>query len=162
MPDRNEQLADHYLKLAGVAAVYVDAATGAVGVQEVVGLEVEPGRMVWCCVRGHHHALAVMYANAPQGASRLSTMAAIGARLEELAEAAGMGLTPHHVAVERALAAVRAVDQAIDKMQHNGGMKDLNCAFKVAHKVDPSLRYFDYLHAQKLSMLDALARETNR
>ena len=150
---RTAALADHYLRVAGIAAVYVDAATDAVGVENVVGLEVAAGRLVWCCARGHHHT--GIYANTPRYASEATTMAAIGARLEDLAEAAGIGLTPHHIAVQRALAAVHAVNDAIDKMQHNGGMKDLNRAFKAARKVDPSLRYFDYLHAHKAAMLEA-------
>jgi hypothetical protein len=35
-------------------------------------------------------------------------------------------------------------------------MRDLNRAFKAARKADPSLRYHDYLHAQKAAMLEAM------
>jgi hypothetical protein len=90
-----------------------------------------------------------------------SHQAAIAAQ-EELAGDYSIGLTPHSVAVDRALAAVQAVNDAIDHMQHNGGMEELNRAFKAARKVDRSLRYFDYLHAKKASMLETVAREANR
>jgi hypothetical protein len=39
-------------------------------------------------------------------------------------------------------------------------MRDLNRAFKAARKVDRSLRYHNYLHAEKAAMLDAMARES--
>ena len=50
---------------------------------------------------------------------------------------------------------------AVDHLQHNGGMREFNAGFKAARKAEPSLRYFDYLHAKKASMLEAMARETN-
>ena len=65
----------------------------------------------------------------------------------------------YRVAVARALAAVQAVNDTIERMQHNGGMKELNRAFKAARKAVPSLRYFEYLHAKKASMLEAMARQ---
>lgn len=43
-------------------------------------------------------------------------------------------------------------------MQSNGALRDLNRAFKEARKVDPSLRYQNYLHAR----LEAMAAEANR
>jgi hypothetical protein len=82
---------------------------------------------------------------------------AIAVKLEEIAELGGVGLTPHAVAIDRALAAVAAVNDTIDKMGSTGELK--NRAFKEARRVDPSLRYFDYLHARKAAMLEALARE---
>jgi len=67
----------------------------------------------------------------------------------------------HRIAVERAYAAVNAVNVAVEHMQGNGGLREFNAGFKVARKAEPSLRYFDYLHAKKASMLEAMARETN-
>jgi predicted transcriptional regulator of viral defense system len=84
---------------------------------------------------------------------------AIAAQLEELAYDHGIGITVHRIAIQRALAAVQAINDTIDRMQHNGGMKELNRAFKAARKVDPSLRYYDYLHAKKASMLEAMATQ---
>ena len=53
----NELLAEYYLRAAGVAAVWVDAA-GHVGAQDVAAIENEPGRIVYCCKRGSHFVLA--------------------------------------------------------------------------------------------------------
>jgi hypothetical protein len=39
MPNRNELLANHYLRVAGIAAVYVDA-DGTIGTQNIVGVEI--------------------------------------------------------------------------------------------------------------------------
>jgi hypothetical protein len=71
-------------------------------------------------------------------------------------------LTPHAVAIERALEAVAAVNDTIDKMGSTGELKAFNRAFKDARRVDPSIRYFDYIHARKAAMLEALAREVGR
>ena len=70
----------------------------------------------------------------------------------------GVGLTPHTVAIERAWP-VAAVNETIDKMGSTGELKAFNRAFKNARKVDPGIRYFDYIHARKAAMLEALARE---
>ncbi|OCK61510.1 hypothetical protein [Bradyrhizobium sp. LMTR 3] len=59
------------------------------------------------------------------------------------------------------MAAVVAVNEAIDKMGATGELKAFNRAFKDARNVDPSIRYFDYLHARKASMLEAMAREAH-
>jgi hypothetical protein len=88
--------------------------------------------------------------------------AAIAAKLEELADLGGVGLTPHQTAVDRALEAVTAVNETIDKMGSTGELKAFNRAFKEARKVDPAIRYFDYIHAQKAAMLEALARRRRR
>ncbi len=47
-----------------------------------------------------------------------------------LADAHGIGLTLHRITVERALAAVQAVNNAVEEMQHNGGLREINRAFK--------------------------------
>jgi len=69
-------------------------------------------------------------------------------------------LTPHAVAIDRALAAVAAVSDTIDKMGSTGEFKAFDRAFKEARAVDPSIRYVDYLEARKAAVLEALARET--
>jgi hypothetical protein len=88
------------------------------------------------------------------GKRRLSSTAA---KLKELADLGGVGLTPHAVAIDRALAAVAALNDTIDKMGSTGELKAFNRAFKDARKVDPGIRYFDYIHARKAAMLEALA-----
>jgi hypothetical protein len=71
--------------------------------------------------------------------------AAIAAKLGEIAGHGGAGLTPHAIAVDRALEAVTAVNDTIDKMGSTGQLKAFNRAFKEARKVDPAIRYFDRL-----------------
>lgn len=151
---RNEILAEYYLRAAGVAAVWIDP-DGHVGAQDVVSIDIQPGRIVYCCERGCHFILAyrlyewkkAIEADAP----------ATAAKLEELAELGGVGLTTHQVAIERAMAAVAAVNDAIDKMASTGELKAFNRALKEARTVDPTIRYFDYLEAKKAAMLEALA-----
>jgi hypothetical protein len=78
-------------------------------------------------------------------------------KLEEIAEHGGVGLTPHRTAIDRAIVAVTAVNDTIDKMGRTGKLKAFNRAFKEARAVDPSIKYIDYLEARKASMLEALA-----
>jgi hypothetical protein len=66
-------------------------------------------------------------------------------------------LTPHAVAIDRALQAVTAVNDTIDKMGSTDEIKAFNRAFKQAREVGPAIRYFDYIHARKAAMLEALA-----
>jgi hypothetical protein len=42
-------------------------------------------------------------------------------------------------------------------MGSTGELKAFNRAFKDAKRVDPSIRYFDYIDARKAAMLEALA-----
>jgi hypothetical protein len=154
-PTRNELLAEYYLRAAGVAAVWIDA-DGHVGAQDVALIEKEPGRVVYCCERGVHFTLA--YRLYEWKKAIVADPPSIAAKLEELADRGGVGLTSHAVAIDRALAAVTAVNDTIDKMGSTGELK----AFKEARKVDPSIRYFDYIHARKAAMLEALAREATR
>jgi hypothetical protein len=111
----------------------------------------------YCCERGNHFILA--YRLYEWKKAVIADPPAIGAKLEELADRGGVGLTPHAVAINRALAAVAAVNDTIDKMGSTGELKAFNRAFKEGRRVDPSIRYFDYIHARKAAMLEALARE---
>jgi hypothetical protein len=52
-----------------------------------------------------------------------------------------------------------AANETIDKMRSTGGLKAFSRAFKEARKADPLIRYFDYIHARKTAMLEALAVE---
>jgi hypothetical protein len=51
------------------------------------------------------------------------------AKLEDLADRGGVGLTPHAVAVDRPLAAVAKVNKTINKMGSTGDLKAFNRAF---------------------------------
>ena len=151
MPTRNELLAEHYLKVAGIAAVSVDRA-GAISAQPAASMEIPAVVVSFCCMSGDEARLARI-AEGCRG-----NQAAVAAQLEQLAGDLRIGLTPHAVVVQRALAAVDAVNAAIERLQSTGGLSDINRAFKAARKEMPSLRYFDYLHAHKAAMLEALAR----
>jgi hypothetical protein len=54
----------------------------------------------------------------------------------------------------------RGVTQKLAELQNAGGMKELNMAFKAARAAGPSLRYYDFIHAKKIAMLEAIARHT--
>jgi hypothetical protein len=153
---RNEFLAKHYLRAAGVAAVWIDA-DGHVGAQDIAKLEAEAGHTVYCCARGAHFVLAyrlqLWMAEQPERPDQ----AVVAAKLEELAAAGGVGLTPHAVAADRARAAVMTVSEAFGKAANNGDLREMNAAFKAARAADPSLRYPDYIDARKASMLESLA-----
>jgi hypothetical protein len=82
--------------------------------------------------------------------------AAVAAKLEDLADRGAVGLTPHQVAVDRALTVVAAVN---DRMVATGELQELNAAFKAERKVDPSTKYVDYLEARKAAMLEELSRK---
>jgi hypothetical protein len=133
------------------------ARSAGVGAQDVASIENEPGRIVYCCERGSHFVLA--YRLYEWKKAVIVGPPAIAAKLEELADRGGVGLTPHSVAIDRALAAVAAVNDTIDKMGSTGELKEFNRAFKEARRVDPSIRYFDYIHARKAAMLEALAQD---
>jgi hypothetical protein len=155
-PTRNELLAEYYLRAAGVAAVWIDA-DGHVGAQDVASIENEPGRIVYCCERGVHFTLA--YRLYEWKKAVIADQPAIAAKLEELADRGDVGLTPHAVAVERALAAVATVDETFEKAASAGELRELNRAFREARVANPSVRYVDYLDARKAAMLEAIATE---
>jgi hypothetical protein len=61
--------------------------------------------------------------------------------------------------VTRALHAVAVVDHRIREMQQNGGMAEVNRAFKAARATTPSLRCRDHLDAFKLKMVEEVAAQ---
>jgi hypothetical protein len=158
-PTRNELLAEYYLRAAGVAAVWIDA-TGHVGAQDVASIENDPDRIVYCCERGSHFVLAYRLYEWKKAVD--VEPAAIAAKLEDLAELGGVGLTPHAAAVERALAVVATVNETFEKAANTGDLRELNRSFKEARAVDPSIRYVDSLEARKAAMLEALASGAKR
>ena len=154
MPTRNELLTDQFLKAAGIATVYVDAA-GAIGASDAAGMFCPRDRIVLCCARGNHAkvaglAVARMRANAGEAAAL--------AAVREAAVELGIGLTPHETVIQRAVAAVETVSQKIADLQATGGMKELNAEFKAARKAGTFIRYHDFLHAKKMAMLEAIAQ----
>jgi hypothetical protein len=107
---------------------------------------------VYGCERGSHFVLAYrLYV--------VVDLPAIATKLEDLADRGGVGLTPHAVAIDRALAAVAAVNGAIEGCRRAAIFATWTRAFKEARKADPSVRYVEYLEARKAAMLEALARE---
>jgi hypothetical protein len=57
MPTRNELLAGHFLKAAGIAAVYVDPA-GAIGTVDLVRIDAPSGWALLCCAPGKQIGIA--------------------------------------------------------------------------------------------------------
>ena len=108
------------LRAACVAAVWIDA-SGHVGAQDVASIENEPDRTVYCCERGHQFILSYRLYEWKKAVE--ADQATIAAKLGEIAEHGGVGLTPHAIAVDRALEAVTAVNDTIDKMGSTGQLK---------------------------------------
>lgn len=156
---RNHDLADYYLRAAGVAAIWIDDG-GHIGAADVATIDDQPGRIIYCCLRGDHFRLSYHLYEWKQSVQ--ASPAAIARKLEEMAAGLSIGLTKHITAVERARAAVAAVNEATDRMEASGGLKEFNAAFKAARKVQPGIRYQDYLHARKAAMLEAIVREAGR
>jgi hypothetical protein len=154
MPTRNELLADHFLKAAGIAAVYADG-TGAIGAVDVVGIDAPSGWTLLCCAAGRQIRIAAK--GAAQVAGETDQAAAL-AVLRSVAADCGVGLTPHQAVIQRAFAAVETVNQRMAALQKTGGMRDMNHEFKAARKAGMIVRYQDFLHAKKLAMLEAITR----
>lgn len=72
-----------------------------------------------------------------------------------------MGKGRDRDAVQRARAAVAAVDQAFEKMSPSGDLRDFNTAFKEARKVDPTARYTGFVAARKAALLEEMARRSS-
>ncbi|WP_315705028.1 MULTISPECIES: hypothetical protein [unclassified Bradyrhizobium] len=153
---RTEQLADYFLRAAGIAAVWIDPDSH-VGSADVARVDHELGQIVYCCGRGQHYVLAYRLWIWRQETNFTADQAATAAALEQLAAQGGVGITPHTLAISRAMEAVATVNRAIEAMTAGGQMRGFNAAFKVARKVDAKLRYQDYLHARKAAMLEAIA-----
>lgn len=145
-------LAERYLECAGIAAIEIGAA-GEVTVGETVTTEASVGCISLVCLAGDVSRLAAL-AHWCRG-----DQAAVARQLRQLANDLYIGVSPHHLVVDRALAAVDAVTVALKRMQDTGGMQDLNRSFKIARAETPSLRYADYLDAWKANALEAMAKQ---
>jgi hypothetical protein len=153
-----DDLAGYYLRAAGVAAIWIDE-DGHIGAADVATIDDQPGRIIYCCLRGDHFRLSYHLYDWKQSVQ--ASPEAIARKLEEMAAGLSMGLTKHVTAVERARAAVAAVEQAFEKMAAAGEMRDWNAAFKEARKADPSIRYQEFVQARKAGMIEEVARRAN-
>jgi hypothetical protein len=152
--NRDHVLADHFLKAAGVAAIWIGV-DGYIGADDLARVKSEPGRIVYCCPRGSHFVLAYRLQLWKQDQFAASA-ASIAQRLEELAFEAGVGLTKHSVATDRALQAVMTVEAKIELLKQGGELTSLNAAFKAARVANPSIRFSDFMQAKKADLLEAL------
>lgn len=152
MPTRNERLADHYLRAAGIVGVYVEA--GRVDWLPVVTIEQQPGRVVFCCAR-QTYATHLIGMAAPAVEADMDAATASAAVLK-IAAVEGIGLTPHAKVVARAMEAVAAVNAEMERMRHNGGLRALNREFKAERSRGGVGPYADFLHAKKAAMLEAM------
>lgn len=153
-----DDLAEYYLRAAGVAAIWIDEA-GHIGAADVATVEDQPGRILYCCLRGEHFRLSYHLYEWKQAVQ--ASPEAIARKLEEMAAMMAIGLTKHVTAVERARAAVAAVEDAFEQMAQRGEMREWNSAFKEARSVDPTLRYATFIQAKKAAMIEEMARGTN-
>lgn len=154
--NRDQALADHFLKAAGVAAIWIGQ-DGFIGADDLARVRPEPDRIVYCCPRGAHFVLAYRLQLWKQDQFAASTTS-IAERLEELAFEAGVGLTKHSVATDRALQAVIMVEAKIEVLKQAGDLASVNAAFKAARAANPSIRFGDFMHAKKTELLEALVR----
>lgn len=155
-----DDLAEYFLRAAGVAAIWVDE-DGFVGAHGAATVEEHPGRITYCCLRGKHFMLAYQVHEWKAHQAERPPQHVVARKLEHMAELTGVGLTKHHVAVDRAHAAVAAVEDAFEKMTASGEMREWNAAFKAARSVEPTLRYHTFIEAKKAAMLEELARRSN-
>jgi hypothetical protein len=155
--NRNGQLARRYLRATGVAAVWIDA-DGHVGAQDIADVDIGQSRVAYCCPRGAHFVLAYRLQLWMQDLPERPDQAAVAAELEELALAGGVGLSPHAMAVQRAIDTVDRIEREFGTMQCKGELKEFNAAFEAARALDPSMRYLDYVLSTKAAMLDAISR----
>lgn len=146
-------LADYYLQCAGIAAIEIGAG-GEVTVRESVTTEASAGCVSIVCLRGDLERLAGLAHQC------CGDQAAVARRLRQLAAGLYIGITPHRVVVDRALAAVDAVNGTVRQMQEIGGMREVNRAFKAARTETPSLRYQDHMEALKLKLIQGMAADT--
>lgn len=154
----HDDLAEYFLRAAGVAAIWIDDA-GHIGAADVATVDEHPNRIIYCCLRGDHFRLSYHLYEWKQSVQ--ASPEAIARKLEEMAGMMAIGLTKHITAVQRARAAVAAVEQAFDKMTASGEMREWNAAFKAARSVEPALRYHTFIEAKKAAMLEELARRSN-
>lgn len=157
--DRNQQLAEYFLKAAGIAAVWIDP-DGLIGSQDAARYQLEDGRIAYCCQRGANFVLAYRLQLWKQDHDHVAppSQAAMAERLVQLADEGGVGITPHAVAIGRAGAAVAEVNERLATMKSKGELRELNQSFRAARAADSSLRYETFIEAKKAAILEALAR----
>ncbi|MFZ5712971.1 MAG: hypothetical protein ACOY3N_09040 [Bradyrhizobium sp.] len=160
--NRDDLLAEYYLKAAGVAAVWIDR-DGLIGSQDAARLHLDEGSVAYCCPRGANFVLAYRLQLWKQDHEHVTapSQEATAERLEQLADEGGVGITPHAIAIGRARAAVAEVNARLAAMKSKGELRDLNQAFRAARLIDPSLRYEAFMEAKKAALLEALAKRTS-
>lgn len=124
--------------------------------QDSVTIDLPTGRIVYCCPRSAHFVVAYRLFMWRQEQGQTSAIA-MTAKLEALADASGVGITEHRVAISRARSAVQTVNKKLDQLKAKGDLRDLNQDFKVAREVDPAIRWQDYLQTRKACMIEAVA-----
>lgn len=156
MPSRDDLLAAHFLRAAGIAAVAIGRDL-TVRVIEVAPIKRPAGAAMFCCKRGREGRLA-----AALRATGGTTQAVMRDQLRRIAAAQRATVTDHDVLVSRARAYVDRINFEIDRMQRSGDLAGFNREFKEARKADPNLRYADALQARKAAMIEAVALQLGR
>lgn len=143
-------LADRYLQFSGVAAIEIGA-DGTVMVRGIVDTRANAETILICCLADDAGRLVAL----AHGCS--GDQAAVARQLRQFARDLCIGITPHAVVVDRAFAAVDAVNAEFKRMQGSGEMREINSAFATARAETPSLRYQDYVLSRKVAALEAMA-----
>lgn len=148
---RNQRLADHYLEHSGIAAVSIlvtQDGNHIWGARRVVTIDRVDSLRLVCC---DSFASALHLARAQYLYGNMT--------IEERAAMMGIGLSSHEDVIARALSAVDVVNAEVRRAQSDGSFRLKNSAFKAQRRHDPSLRYHDLLHRQKMLMLEVMAKE---
>lgn len=157
LPTRNERLADHYLRVTGIAGVYIEMRgfEPKVGWLPVVTVARPPARTIFCVGRGNQALLVAMKLH--EVLPQIADVPAAVVALRLAAAENGVGLTPHETVIDRANATVHEVNIRFEAMKTGWQLKSINRQFKAHRKAGGGGTYADFLHAKKVEALTALA-----
>lgn len=152
MAAHDDILANCFLRTAGIAAVVVDAA-GRLRADEVASIKLGRGEIAFCCRRGQEQdLLAAVDDVAGSQAECLAYLRGAARRLR-------IQLTDHAALIERARAYIAGINEKLDQMQKAGDLRSFNQEFKARRQLEPALKYSDFVHAKKIVMVEAVARQ---
>ncbi|WP_319798822.1 hypothetical protein [Nitrobacter sp.] len=149
-------LAEHFIRESGIGAIAIGNERPATIAAVECSTLSSTKTAVLCCARPNDAEAIADGARRqlPDGATAADAAVAVRA----IAAAREIALTPHNAVLARARAAVAHVERTLTAMKAKGDLKGINRDFKAAREADPNLRYRDYFHARKLSMLTVLAQ----
>lgn len=171
---RPERLARHYIRAAGLRAVYVATCCGKIR----LGMTREPEARARDLKRGRAKQEAVFWCASASSAQRLIAAVmpsieagehrragAVVAALRSAAREDMIALSDDATVQKRAAAVVADIDQRIKSMQASGHLRGLNADYRearadAARRGAPFMSYGEYLARYKIKLLYELARMT--